>query len=120
MHGLPIQNEGFYSFESFIQPPTIFRYDTRPENREVFATPKVPFDSSQYEVTQVFYTSKDGTRVPMFIAGKKGLQRNGSAAAADDRLWRLRLTHAAALEPRVRLVDAPRRLLRAAQPARRR
>ena len=46
---------------------------------EVFAMPKVPFDSSQYEVTQVFYTSKDGTRVPMFIAGKKGLERDGKA-----------------------------------------
>jgi prolyl oligopeptidase len=79
VYGLPSQNEGFYSFESFIQPPTIFRYDTRSGKSEVFAAPKVPFDSSQYEVTQVFYTSKDGTRVPMFIAGKKGLARNGQA-----------------------------------------
>ncbi len=83
VYGLPSQKEGFYSFESFIQPPTIFRYDTRKGTRnrksEVFAAPKVPFDSSQYEVTQVFYTSKDGTRVPMFIAGKKGLARNGQA-----------------------------------------
>ena len=79
VYGLPSQNEGFYSFESFIQAPTIFRYDTRSGNSEVFAAPKVPFDTSQYEVTQVFYTSKDGTRVPMFIAGKKGLQRNGQA-----------------------------------------
>jgi prolyl oligopeptidase len=79
VYGLSSQNEGFYSFESLIQPPTIFRYDTRSGKSEVFATPKVPFDSSQYEVTQVFYTSKDGTRVPMFIAGRKGLQRNGRA-----------------------------------------
>ncbi len=79
VYGLPEESEGFYSFESFIQPPTIFRYDTRNGKSEVFATPKVPFDSSQYEVTQVFYTSKDGTRVPMFIAGKKGLERNGQA-----------------------------------------
>jgi prolyl oligopeptidase len=77
--GLPSQNEGFYSFESFIQAPTIFRYDTRSGKSEVFATPKVPFDTAQYEITQVFYTSKDGTRVPMFIAGKKGLERNGQA-----------------------------------------
>ena len=75
--GLPSQNEGFYSFDSFIQPPTIFRYDTRSGKSDVFATPKVPFDTAQYEITQVFYTSKDGTRVPMFIAGKKGLERNG-------------------------------------------
>jgi prolyl oligopeptidase len=79
VYGLPDQDEGFYSFESFIQPPTIFRYDSRNGKSEVFATPKVPFDSSQYEVTQVFYSSKDGTRVPMFIAGKKGLKRNGQA-----------------------------------------
>jgi prolyl oligopeptidase len=79
VHGLPGQSEGFYSFESSIQPPTIFRYDVRSGKSEVFAMPKVPFDSSQYEVSQVFYTSKDGTRVPMFIAGKKGLERNGQA-----------------------------------------
>jgi prolyl oligopeptidase len=79
VHGLPSQNDGFYSFESSIQPPTIFRYDAKSGKSEVFAMPKVPFDSSQYEVTQVFYTSKDGTRVPMFIAGKKGLERNGQA-----------------------------------------
>jgi prolyl oligopeptidase len=79
VYGLPSQDEGFYSFESFIRPPTIFRYDTRSGKSEVFATPKVPFDTSQYELTQVFYTSKDGTRIPMFIAGKKGLERNGQA-----------------------------------------
>ena len=45
VYGLPSQDEGFYSFESFIQPPTIFRYDTKSGKSEVFATPKVPFDS---------------------------------------------------------------------------
>ncbi len=79
VYGLPSQDEGFYSFESFIQPPTIFRYNTRSGKSEVFATPKVPFDTSQFEITQVFYTSKDGTRIPMFIAGRKGLERNGQA-----------------------------------------
>jgi prolyl oligopeptidase len=73
------QTEGFYFFQSFIRPPTIYRYDTKTGQSEVFAEPKVPFDSSQYEVTQVFYTSKDGTRVPMFVAGKKGLARDGKA-----------------------------------------
>ena len=63
---------GFYSLESFIAPPAIYRLDTLTGKREVFAQPKVPFDSSQYELKQVFYTSKDGTKVPMFIAGKKG------------------------------------------------
>ncbi|MFT4113533.1 prolyl oligopeptidase family serine peptidase [Silvibacterium sp.] len=75
--GRPHQDEGFYTFQSFITPPTIYRYNTRTGQTDVFAKPNVPFDSDKYEVTQVFYTSKDGTRVPMFIAGKKGLQRDG-------------------------------------------
>ncbi|HEX3469954.1 MAG TPA: prolyl oligopeptidase family serine peptidase [Silvibacterium sp.] len=79
VYGLSDQPEGFYTFESFIRPQTIYRYDTKTGKSEVFAAPKVPFDSSQYEVTQVFYTSKDGTRVPLFIAGKKGLARDGKA-----------------------------------------
>jgi prolyl oligopeptidase len=79
VYGRPDHPEGFYTFDSFILPPTIYRYDTKTGRSEVFAAPKVPFDSSQYEVTQVFFNSKDGTRVPMFIAGKKGLPRDGSA-----------------------------------------
>jgi prolyl oligopeptidase len=77
--GHPKDSEGFYFFTSFITPPTIYRYDTKTGRSDVFAKPNVPFDSSQYEVSQVFYTSKDGTRVPMFIAGKKGLARDGKA-----------------------------------------
>src|SRR5579859_1625457 len=69
---------GFYSFESFVQPPTIYRYDTVTGKQDVFAQPKTPFDSSQYELAQVFYKSKDGTRIPMFVAGKKGLKMDGS------------------------------------------
>ncbi len=79
VYGRPGQTEGFYTFESFTTPMTIFRYDTKTGRSEVFAKPKVPFDSEQYEVTQVFYTSKDGMRVPMFIAGRKGQARNGQA-----------------------------------------
>ena len=75
--GRPDQTVGFYTFQSFITPPTIYRYDTKTGRSTVFFAPKIPFDSSQYEVTQVFYQSKDGTRVPMFIAGKKGLARDG-------------------------------------------
>ena len=69
---------GFYSFQSYIQPPTIYRLDTETGKREVFAQPRVPFDTSEFELKQVFYTSKDGTKVPMFIAGKKGLKQDGS------------------------------------------
>ncbi len=69
---------GFYRFESFIRPPTIYRLDTLTGKQEIFAQPKVPFDSSQYELKQVFFSSKDGTKVPMFIAGKKGLKQDGT------------------------------------------
>ena len=69
---------GFYTFQSIITPPTIFHYDTEAGSSEVFYKQSVPFDSAEYEIHQVFYTSKDGTRVPMFIAGRKGLKRDGS------------------------------------------
>jgi prolyl oligopeptidase len=69
---------GFVSFQSFIVPPTIYRLDTLTGKRDVFAQPKIPFDSSQYELTQVSFKSKDGTQIPMFIAGKKGLKRDGT------------------------------------------
>ena len=69
---------GFVSFQSFIVPPTIYRLDTLTGKRDIFAQPKVPFDSSQYEIKQVFFKSKDGTQVPMFIAGKKGLKQDGT------------------------------------------
>jgi prolyl oligopeptidase len=68
---------GFFSFESYIQPPTLYRVDSLTGKRDVFAQPKIPFDSSQYELKQVFYKSKDGTQVPMFVAGKKGLRMDG-------------------------------------------
>ncbi|HTV04437.1 MAG TPA: prolyl oligopeptidase family serine peptidase [Acidobacteriaceae bacterium] len=79
VYGRPSGTVGFYSYESFITPASIYRYNTKTGRTETFFTPKIPFDSSQYEVKQVWYTSKDGTRVPMFIAGKKGLPRDGKA-----------------------------------------
>jgi prolyl oligopeptidase len=79
LSGRPVDRDGFYTFQSIITPPTIYHYDTKTGKSEIFNTTKVPFDSSQYEVKLVFYTSKDGTKVPMFIAGKKGLKRDGSA-----------------------------------------
>ena len=69
---------GFYSFQSFIQPPTIYRYDTTTGKQEIFAKPNTPFDSNEYELKQAFYQSKDGTRVPIFVAGKKGLKTDGT------------------------------------------
>ncbi len=68
----------FYDFSSFIVPPAIFRLDTVTGKRDTFFQPKTPFDSSQYELKQVFFKSKDGTQIPMFIAGKKGLRTDGT------------------------------------------
>jgi len=78
LFGRPEEKDGFYSFQSIVSPPTIYHYDTRTGKSEVFYQSKVPFDSSAYELKEVFYASKDGTRIPMFIAGKKGLKRDGS------------------------------------------
>jgi len=69
---------GFFSFESFLVPPTIYRLDTATGKRDVFFQPKIAFDSSQYELKQVFFKSKDGSNIPMFIAGKKGLKQDGT------------------------------------------
>ncbi|MCF8225647.1 MAG: prolyl oligopeptidase family serine peptidase [Bacteroidales bacterium] len=67
----------FYTFTSFNYPPVIFKYNI-PENRsEVFYTTEVDFDGSQYNTEQVFYTSKDGTKIPMFIVYRKDVKRNG-------------------------------------------
>jgi len=70
---------GFYSFSSFTVPQTIYQYDIATGKATVWNRAQVPYDSDKYEVKQIFYTSKDGTRVPMFIAGRKGLARGGSA-----------------------------------------
>ena len=69
--------ETFYSFTSFISPTTIYRYDPEAETSSVFKKPKVEFDATKYETKQVFYDSKDGTRVPMFLTYKKGLKLDG-------------------------------------------
>jgi prolyl oligopeptidase len=68
----------FYSFTSPNYPPTIFRYDIAANSAKVYHAPKIPgFSPDSYETKQVFYPSKDGTRVPMFLSYKKGLQLNG-------------------------------------------
>lgn len=69
--------ETFYSFTSYTSPGTIFRYDLTTGNSTVFRQPKVDFNPDDYETRQVFYASKDGTRVPMFISHKKGLKLDG-------------------------------------------
>jgi prolyl oligopeptidase len=69
--------EVFYTFTSFTFPPTIYRYNIASGKSEVFRKPEVKFNSEDYETKQVFYESKDGTRVPMFIVHKKGLKQDG-------------------------------------------
>jgi prolyl oligopeptidase len=78
IEGRTTDRYGFYEFKSFIVPPTLYRLDTLTGRKDVFFQPKVPFDSAQYEIRQVFYKSKDGTQIPMFIAGKRGLKQDGS------------------------------------------
>lgn len=69
----------FYSFTSMNYPTTIFQYDLATKKSTVFRTPEIPdFKPTDYETRQVFYNSKDGTRVPMFLSYKKGLKLNGS------------------------------------------
>jgi prolyl oligopeptidase len=69
--------ETFYAYTSFIAPGVIYRYDLRTGQSTVFRQPRVEFDPSQFETRQVFYTSADGTRVPMFITHRKGLKLDG-------------------------------------------
>ncbi len=70
--------ETFYSFTSFTTPPTIYRYDFSTRQSTVFRQPNVDFNPADYETRQVFYSSKDGTQVPMFITHKKGLKLDGN------------------------------------------
>ncbi|HLP26851.1 MAG TPA: S9 family peptidase, partial [Acidobacteriota bacterium] len=72
------ESEMFFSFTSFTYPTTNFRADLSTGKVEVFQAPKVAFDPSVYETKQVFYTSKDGTKVPMFITHRKGIKLDGS------------------------------------------
>ena len=68
----------FYTFTSFTFPPTIYRYDIATHKSTVFRAPEVDFNPSDYETKQVFYTSKDGTKVPMFLTYRKGLKLDGT------------------------------------------
>ncbi|MEQ8998180.1 MAG: prolyl oligopeptidase family serine peptidase [Coleofasciculus sp. B1-GNL1-01] len=76
--GKRYDTETFYVFTSFTTPATIYRYDMVTGERSLFRQPTVDFDPTQYETRQVFYRSKDGTQVPMFITHKKGLALDGN------------------------------------------
>ena len=68
----------FYTFTSFTFPATVFKLDIRENKSEVFFKSALDFDASKYETKQLFYTSKDGTKIPMFIVHKKGIELNGN------------------------------------------
>ena len=71
----------FYTFTSFTFPPTIYKYDIAAGKSEVFRRAEVKFNPEDYETKEVFYASKDGTKVPMFIVHKKGLELDGKNPA---------------------------------------
>ena len=71
------EHEIFYAFTSFTFPTTIYKYDIEANTSEVFRAPKVDFNPEDYTTEQVFYTSKDGTKVPMFLTYRKDLKKNG-------------------------------------------
>ena len=73
--------EIFYSFSSFNYPPTIFRYNIASGKTDVFRKSEVKINTEKYETVQSFFTSKDGTKVPMFITYKKGLKLDGNNPA---------------------------------------
>jgi prolyl oligopeptidase len=70
--------EVFYTFTSFTFPSTIYRYDIDKNQSVKYLSPKVKFNAEDYVTEQVFYPSKDGTKIPMFITHKKGLQRDAT------------------------------------------
>lgn len=70
--------ETFYAYTSFTVPNTIYRYDMVSGKSSIYRQPNVDFNPDNYETKQVFYASKDGTQIPMFITHKKGLQLDGN------------------------------------------
>jgi prolyl oligopeptidase len=76
--GHETDEEFFYAFQSYLSPPTIYRYDLKKNRQTVFKQPTVPADLSPYETIQVFVPSKDGTAVPMFITARKGTKLDGT------------------------------------------
>ncbi len=78
MSGDPEEQEAYYTFTSFTSPPQIYRTDITSGQTALWAKINVPIDPDQLDVQQVFYPSKDGTKVSMFVITKKGIKRDGS------------------------------------------
>ncbi|MGD8690742.1 MAG: prolyl oligopeptidase family serine peptidase, partial [Gammaproteobacteria bacterium] len=77
MSGHPDSPDLYFRFASFLSPSAIYHYNVDSAERSTFFKPEIDFDSSKYVTEQVFYKSKDGTQVPMFITHRKGLKLNG-------------------------------------------
>ena len=75
--GKPEDKDLYFSFTNYTTPSTIYKYNPKDGNAIVFIKPKVDFNPENYESNQVFYTSKDGTKIPMIITHKKGIKLNG-------------------------------------------
>jgi prolyl oligopeptidase len=75
------ETEMFFSFTNYITPGSIYKFDPVKGESKVFVKPNIDFDPSKYESKQVFYTSKDGTKVPMIITHKKGIKLDGNNPA---------------------------------------
>lgn len=76
--GKPDQKETFFYFTSFTSPGAVYRYDVTSNTSTLFKAPETKFDAANYESNQIFATSKDGTKVPMFVVHKKGLKLDGN------------------------------------------
>jgi prolyl oligopeptidase len=75
--GKRTDTETFFQFTNFTTPAAVYRLDMKTRRSTIYRQPRLKFNPDEYETTQIFYTSKDGTRVPMFLSHKKGLARNG-------------------------------------------
>jgi prolyl oligopeptidase len=78
LSGDPDRSEFFYSFASFLYPSTVYQYDIGGGTNFAFKKPQVAFDADAFETKQIFYHSKDGTQIPMFIVHKRGLKLDGN------------------------------------------
>ncbi len=72
------QDETFYAYTSFTTPSSIYRYEVSTGKSSLYRQPKIDFDGERYQTQQVFVTSKDGTRVPMFLVHKRGIKLDGT------------------------------------------
>lgn len=77
-NGKEKDKETFFSFSSYTQPTTIYKLDIASGTSDIYKKPGIKFDGSNYESKQIFYNSKDGTKIPMIITYKKGIELNGN------------------------------------------